>query len=105
MGIAVKLDGGLVDAEELERVGLMKPRRHGVALKEEAQDGFVLAKFFLGAAALNGQGNVAADGIEEFEVADIVGVFVLVVLNDEDADGSSGRFKGNAEPGGRRRAD
>ena len=92
VGISVKMDGGIVDAEELKRVGLMQPRRHGVALKEEAQDGFALAKFLLGAAALDGQGDVATNGIEEFEVADIIGVFVLVVLNDEDADGGGGRL-------------
>jgi len=105
VGITVELDGGLIDAEKLERLHLIQPGGHGVVLKEEAQDGFILAKLFLGAAALDGQGDVAADGIEEFEVAEIICVFVLVVLNDEDPDGGGRRLERDAEPGGRGRAD
>src|SRR5208282_639520 len=48
---------------------------------------------------------MATHGIKEFEVADIVGVFVLIMLNNEDADRGRRRFQWDAEPGGRRRTD
>jgi len=68
----------------------MKPRRMG--LRSKRQDaGWILVSSrssSTAAAALNGQATVAADGIEEFDGRGYnVGVFVLVVLNDEDARG------------------
>ena len=47
---------------------------------------------------------MAANGIEKFEVANVVGFFVLIVLNDEDSDGCGGSFERDAEPRGRWRA-
>ena len=48
---------------------------------------------------------MAADGIEKFEVTLIVSVFILVMLNDHDADGGAGSFERNAKPRGGRGAD
>src|SRR5271165_4363721 len=47
---------------------------------------------------------MTADGVEKFEIANVVGFFVLIVLNDENADGRGRSFERNAEPCGRRGA-
>ena len=53
--------------------------------EKQSEHRFAFAERFFAAAAIDGQGDVATDGVEKFEVALIVSVFILVVLNDEDA--------------------
>ena len=68
--------------------------------EEEAKHRRALAQRVFGAAALDGESDVAADGIEKFEIANVVGFFVLVVLDDENADGGGGSLERYAEPCG-----
>jgi len=71
--------------------------------KQEAEHRFAFAQRFLAAAALYGERDVAADGFQEFEIALVVSVFILVVLNHQNADRFGWRSKRDAEPsrGGR----
>ena len=47
---------------------------------------------FFGANAFDGQGDVAAGGIEKFKVALVVSILILIMLNDQNADGGVGSF-------------
>src|SRR6185369_13378144 len=74
-------------------------------LQEQAEHAFALGEGVFSAASFDGESDVAADGVEELEVALVVGVFGGIVLNHEDANGGGGRFERYAEPRGGRRAD
>ena len=73
--------------------------------KQEAEHRFAFAQRFFAAAAFDGERDMAADGFQKFEVALVVSVFILVVLNHQDADRFGWRSKGNTEPCGRGRTD
>jgi hypothetical protein len=103
--VAVLVDGGVIDLEESEGFGIKDPGGHGIVSEEQAEHGLAFGEGIFGAATFDGEGDMAADGVEEFEIALIVGVFGGVVLDHEDTDGGRRGFEWDAEPRGRRRAD
>jgi hypothetical protein len=102
--VAVLANGRLVDTQKAQGLHVVEPRGKRTVFEQKTEHGLVFAQFLFGAAAFDSQGDVAADGVEELQVAQVVSVFVLVVLHHQDADGGGGRFQWNSEPSGRRRA-
>src|SRR5580704_46857 len=102
---AEEFHGGVVDLKAEEGFAVENPGWQRVIGEEEAEHGGAIAESVFGAAALDGEGDVAADGVEKFEVALVVDFFVAVVLDGEDADGRGRSLERDAEPGGRWRAD
>ena len=80
------------------------PEHGGQLLDEDAQASFVLPPGFFRSLSLDRESDLAADRVEEFEVALRIGAFPLVVLDDQHADLRSRRPQRNPEPGARRRA-
>ena len=103
--VAVLVDGSVVDLEEAKVCGIENPGGKRIVSEEQAEHGLALGEGVFRAAALDGEGDVAADGVEEFEITLIVGVFSCVMLDHEDADGGSGRFQRHAKPRRRGRTD
>ncbi len=73
--------------------------------KEQTKHRFALANRLFRADAFDGQSYVSSSGIQKLKIALIVSTFILVMLNDEDADGGVGSFERNSQPGRRSRAD
>src|SRR5207244_8500073 len=103
--ITILLHGCFIYFEELAGFRVKDPRRKRRVRKQEAEHRFALAQRFFAAAALDGERDMAADRFQKFEVTPVVSVFILVVLNHQNADRFGWRSKRDAEPGGRGRAD
>ena len=68
--------GGVVDLQEAEGFGVEDPGGKRIVGEEQAEHAIRSWESVFGAAAFDGKGDVAADGVEKFEVALVVGVFV-----------------------------
>src|SRR6476469_9823721 len=98
---AVLGDCGVVYAKEAQSFGIKDPSGKRIVREQQTKHRFGLRESVFGAAAFDGESDVAADGIEKFEIALVVSAFIRIMLNDEDADGGGRRFQRNAEPGRR----
>ena len=101
--ISILLDGRIVHFQEPPRFFVDDPGGERIVAEKQPEHLFVLAKRLFRATPFNGESDVTADGAEELQIANVVRIFAMVMLDNEDADGRCRCFEGNAEPRRRRR--
>src|SRR3974390_3774647 len=70
-GIAIKARSGLVDTQESQRIDFVEPGWQRIVLKEQTQHRLIAARVFLRTAPFDRESDVAANGLEKFEVAQV----------------------------------
>src|SRR5215468_2353272 len=89
---SVLSDGCIVHFQKLSGLRIKNPGGKRRVRKEEPEHGFALLKSLFPAAAIDCKCDMSANRIEKFQIALVVRIFVLIVLNNEDADGFGRSF-------------
>src|SRR5712692_3195328 len=105
VGISVLVNGCIVHFEEAQCFRIQHPSGKRIVAEEQTEHFFISAKSFFGAPPLDRQSDVASNGAKKLQIAQVVSIFVFVVLNYEHSDRGRGGLERNAQPCGRRRTD
>src|SRR5258708_636512 len=101
--ITVLADCRIIHFNKALCVIVLNPCGKGVVTEEQPEHLFVFAKCIFRAASLDCESDMTTDGAQKFQIANVVRVFILVMLDDQDTDGCGGCSQRDAEPRRRRR--
>ena len=98
-GVAEEFYGSVVDLEAEQGFAIENPGGERIVGEEKTEHRGAIAERVFGAAAFDGEGDVAADGVEKFEIAFVVDFFVLCWIEAGGGYGSWDQFEVVGEMG------
>ena len=102
--VAVHANGRFIHFQKSQSIVVDDPSGKRIVTEEQPEHLFLFSKGILGAAPLDGQGDVSAHRTQKLQVALVVGFLVFVLLDDENSNRFRRGLERNTQPSGRRRA-